>query len=598
MGLAVLYCVGLIFGAGVPANTVDETEDVYSFEYEHLLFDESRVHSIDIRISEAAWQELKATSLQKNYYDCDLVLDGETIHHVGVRTKGNSTLVQSLVKDWDLQSLVFNFGKFNKSQRYHGLDVFSVYNNACDSSYMKEMLCMDMMRRMGVPTPLCSFTAIYLNGKYIGLYTAIEGVSESFAYRNFGGTHGQLYKPEQYDIAALLRGDPTGIVINAGALGAQEDALDISDFLQADDSAVALQYLGDDLSLYQEIWDNAVFKTGKTDQRRLVSALKRISGGEDLSESADVRELASYFAVNVFVLNTDNYLTNMAHNYYLYEKDGVLSLIPWDYDLTLGTVGTVGNEEDISLFINTAVDTPLQNTTLAERPMLGALLSDAEGYRLYHEALQSFLDECVYSGWLDAKINQYENLIYPFLTSDETESFIEATDSLRAFCELRTQSIQGQLDGVIPVTTSAQKQAPDLLVDASDFSCPDSGSLFDMLLDEEGGIALEDVLERLLTQVKLVSLFKVMRISDLKNVLAITSGENSTLDSLVESGKIQDSDRLKGIVKQGIWESLIPVLWIAASIVVLLASLIIVFRYGRKRQPTAKRRKRGNAHAV
>ena len=62
------------------------------------------------------------------------------------------------------------------------------------------------MRSMDVSTPLCSFVQVKLNGEVIGLYTAVESLSESFALRNYGTQHGQLYKPEQMDIADMITG--------------------------------------------------------------------------------------------------------------------------------------------------------------------------------------------------------------------------------------------------------------------------------------------------------------------------------------------------------------------------------------------------------
>lgn len=54
-----------------------------------------------------------------------------------VRTKGNTTLIQSIIRGWDRYSLVLNFGKFNKSQRYYGLDEVALNNNICDSSFLR-----------------------------------------------------------------------------------------------------------------------------------------------------------------------------------------------------------------------------------------------------------------------------------------------------------------------------------------------------------------------------------------------------------------------------------------------------------------------------
>lgn len=195
MELAIIYCVCLIIAAfHTPkgAEALQKADAGIPMEYETALFDASRVHTIDIQIKEKDWEDLKENALAKEYHDCTVVIDDETYHHVGVRTKGNSTLLQSIVRDWDRHSLVFDFSAFNASQRYHELDKMSIYNNACDSSYLKNMICYDMMRKMGVPTPLCSYTTVYLNGEYLGLYIAMEGVEESFAVRNFGHDYGQL----------------------------------------------------------------------------------------------------------------------------------------------------------------------------------------------------------------------------------------------------------------------------------------------------------------------------------------------------------------------------------------------------------------------
>ncbi len=47
----------------------------------------------------------------------------------------------------------------------------------------------------------------------------------------------------------------------------------------------------------------------------------------------DVYEVLRYFAANTFLVNLDSYVSNMNHNYYLYEKDGIVSILPWDYNL-------------------------------------------------------------------------------------------------------------------------------------------------------------------------------------------------------------------------------------------------------------------------
>lgn len=87
------------------------------------------------------------------------------------------------------------------------------------------------MRQMGVPTPLCSYTAVSLNGEYVGLYVAMEGVEVSFAVRNFGYDYGLLYKPEQFDVAGILNGEYTDTVtIDSSQLLSENGMVQINGF--------------------------------------------------------------------------------------------------------------------------------------------------------------------------------------------------------------------------------------------------------------------------------------------------------------------------------------------------------------------------------
>ncbi|MDO7203576.1 CotH kinase family protein [Paraclostridium bifermentans] len=40
--------------------------------------------------------------------------------------------------------------------------------------------------------------------------------------------------------------------------------------------------------------------------------------------------------MNTFLVNLDSYSGGMYHNYYLYEKDGVSEILPWDLNMSFG----------------------------------------------------------------------------------------------------------------------------------------------------------------------------------------------------------------------------------------------------------------------
>lgn len=239
-----------------------------------------------------------------------------------------------------------------------------------------------------------------------------------------------------------------------------------------------LNYIDDDLDSYETIWDGEVTDSDDQDHARVVEALKKISEG-DLS-GVDVDLLCKYMAVQTFVVNLDSLSGNMAHNYYLYEKDGKLALIPWDYNLAFG--GFMSG--DASSTINFPIDTPVSSVSLDDRQIFKVILDDADACALYHEYLDKLCTEYVQGGQfeltytmlrglLDSRVATEDHDPTAFYTADE---YTEAVDMLKTVIERRAESILGQLDGTIPSTTDGQQADSSTLIDASDLDLSVMGS--------------------------------------------------------------------------------------------------------------------------
>lgn len=487
--LAMIYSICLIWQAST--QPPEETKALSTLElgYETHIFDPNYVHTIHIQVSPSDWEGLKKDALSKECIDSTVIIDGEQMHHVGVRTKGNSTLLFNAAKGWDRFSMVLEFDAFQESQRYYGLDCLSLYNNMFDASTMKTYLCYEMMRSLDIPTPLCSFTAVHINGEFLGVYAASELFSESFALRNFGYDYGQIYKPEQFDIAAIMTGEVQNAKIDLAGLS--NDSITIDSMISIPNDAVRLAYLGESLYAYEDIWRNASFNIGTSDKNRIVHALRQLSEGDHPESVVDLDMLARYFAVNTFVLNTDCYTTSMAHNYGLYEKDGILTMLPWDYDVALGNIGSEFGLTDPSIFINQPIDTPVFKTTVGERPMLRALLESEEGRALYHHYLQQLLEIWFGGGRMGTEIRTLAEMVRPWVKQETIsiysfEEHLQAVESIEKFTAYRADSIAGQLNGTIPSTWDAQAVQPELLPDYSDYSPPNSG-IMKILLPEYAG---------------------------------------------------------------------------------------------------------------
>ena len=423
-------------------------------EYSRRLFDDSYVHTLDIRIGD--WDAFLAAATEENYTECDVEIDGEVFSSVGLRAKGNNSL--RLVNEYGLErySLKIEFDHFQDGNTYYGLDKLSLDSSYQDNSYMKNYLAYDMMDYMGVPSPLCSYVWVTVNGEDWGLFLAVEEPEEAFARRNYGADHGKLYKPDYRS-------------------------------LEAENRDVALQYTTEDPADYDNIFRNAKFDIDAEDQARLIGALKTLSEGTDLESAVNVDEVLRYFTVQVFVVNLDSYLGRTGHNYFLYEEDRIISMLPWDYNLAFATysLGMPDPINDAELYVNYPIDTPASGEIMTNRPLYHNLMKNEEYFAKYHAYFDEFIREYFESGYFVKKTAETVKMISPYVKKDPTafcsyEDHLTAVRTITDFCMLRAESVRGQLSGEIPSTIRGQQEDTESRVDASEVWLPDMGEIADL----------------------------------------------------------------------------------------------------------------------
>ena len=468
--------------------------------YEDRLFDASRVHTIDIVMDD--WEAFLETCENEAYSPCSLVIDGEAQRSAAIRAKGNTSLTSVAAYGNDRYSFKVEFDHYDGVSSYYGLDKLNLNNIIQDNTYMKDFLTYQLMGRFGVASPLCSYVSLTVNGEPWGLYLAVEGVEDAFLRRNYGAAAGELYKPDSMDAGGTPPSGPpeegTPPERPDGAWGGPDggfpsDREGIPDGGVPNDregfpgggfpggmgeSDVKLQYIDDDPDSYPNIFDSAKTKITAADQDRLIAALKRLGSGEDIEGTVDVEQVIRYFVVHGFVCNGDSYTGSMVHNYYLYEQDGVLSMIPWDYNLAFGGFQSA----NASSVVNEPIDTPVTGGAVEDRPMLAWIFASEEYTALYHQYYETFLAECLDSGYCAGLIEETAAMIAPYVEEDPTkfctyEEFETGVSVLRTFCQLRGESVAGQLAGTIPSTSQDQAEAGAPLVDASGLDLSDMGSM-------------------------------------------------------------------------------------------------------------------------
>lgn len=490
------------------------TASAATFPYVEKLFDTSKVHTIDIVVDDDDWQEMLSNAMAEEYISCNVVIDGESVRNVGIRPKGNTSLSQVASSDSDRYSFKIEFDHYDSSNSYYGLDKLALNKIIQDNTYLKDYLTYQMMQAAGVASPLSSFVYITVNGQDWGLYVAVEGVEESFLERNYGSDYGELYKPDSSsmndqsnmeDAAQDGFGNRENIpqkpqnqqdsTQTQDSATVAETAKTTQDDTQAQEkqtfggrgggmngsSDVSLQYTDDDPDSYQNIFNNAKTDVTSADEKRLIQSLQNLSTGTDLENTVDMDQVIRYFVVHNFVLNGDSYTGSMVHNYYLYEKDGQLSMIPWDYNLAFGGF-SMGQSNSATSLVNYPLDDPLLSGSMEDRPMIAWIFENEEYLEQYHQVMDEFLTNFFENGTFDALMEETISLITPYVEKDPTafctlEEFQQGAATLQEFCSLRAESLRGQLDGTIPSTNEGQTQDSSTLIDASSLTISDMGSM-------------------------------------------------------------------------------------------------------------------------
>lgn len=247
--------------------------------------------------------------------------------------------------------------------------------------------------------------------------------------------------------------------------------------LSGDKAGGSLVYTDDKIESYASIFDNSVGNLNKNSAKKVINALKILNQGsfEQIENIFDVDSILKYLAAHTFVVNFDSYSSNMAQNYYICEYNGVVSVLPWDYNQSWG-----GFHVSESEAINFPIDTPVStDTTMEDRPLISKLLSNEEYKAKYHGHLQKIVDEYFANGQFTSKVAHLKQLISSYVEKDSTkfctyQEYISAIDQIEKLGNLRAESVSKQLNGDVPSTREEQEKNPQLLISSDDIKLSSS----------------------------------------------------------------------------------------------------------------------------
>lgn len=391
------------------------------------LYDGAALPCIHVSISAGEWNRL-LSSYDKNQgtkeqVTCDVVYDkdGEIsrISQASIRLRGNTSRRRpegiagqkhvADCTDWHHCHFQINFHKYIKDEDHevHGARKVILKWFKDDPCYVRELYCYDLFHRDGVWTaPNAAYCRLYLqvegdsNETYFGVYEMVEPVDERYLKvrrEGFESTDGFLWK---------CRWD-SGLNNSEADIGADLD------------DGTEHTY---ELKTHQE--------EIKTAKEQLQDFILKLNGKGDesfyrwIQQVCDVRLLLKTYAVNVTVGMWDDYWNN-CNNYYLYftthdRYDYKVYMIPFDYDNTLGSTLSIGNQSDAGR------QDPFNwgnNTNL----FIYRLLKNPEFREIYKEELLKLVGEdeglFCYSASL-GRIRKWQEGIGPYVSNDTGEDMV------------------------------------------------------------------------------------------------------------------------------------------------------------------------------
>ncbi|MFC5471365.1 CotH kinase family protein [Cohnella suwonensis] len=381
------------------AETADEADQA--------VFPKDKVADVKITIDEDDFQDMMDNASAEELKHASVEYNGIKLDNIGIRTKGNLSLRSVVNSDSDRYSFKLSFDEYISSQTLMGIGKINLNNSYSDATYMREFLTYELAESMGLPTPKYSYVNVYVNGELYGFYLAIEQVGDAYLERNFGNSYGALYKAE---------------FNGSGAVGGD------------------LLWQGDDLDSYTAL----VQKSEKSNDGVLTDMLDELNNGDDYRKVLDVEDALKYIALNAVTVNMDSYLGSNKQNYYLYEDDGVFSILPWDYNMAFGGMGSSSQ---------VMIDEPTQGA-VTERPLVAKLLGVAEYKEKYHEIIQSMVDGYLSDAKFQERVKQLQELISPYVKADPRpfstyDQYESAIPQLVTFTSARVENVSGQLNGTI-----------------------------------------------------------------------------------------------------------------------------------------------------
>lgn len=215
----------------------------------------------------------------------------------GTKLAGKIEVKGSFTRRFDKKSLLI---KLAKGKLWNGHRKISLNAMATDDSLMREWLAWDLIHALGMVAPKVNYTRLFINDKYIGLYLFIAWIDPKlFAEYGLGDDGEFFHPPDEYYCGDL------------SVQSMQKPKRCWRKLSPNNDDFSPLQRLVEGINSYSSASFEAFHDTNFENE-----------------------SVINWMTVNTLMSNGDTY----NKNYFLYQNKNNFrwTVIPWDYDLSLG----------------------------------------------------------------------------------------------------------------------------------------------------------------------------------------------------------------------------------------------------------------------
>jgi hypothetical protein len=298
------------------------------------VFAGDKLRVLNLILTDENLETIDANPTAEQWVEGTMVMDGETVDHVGVRYKGAEGAWYGCVQGgpWGGGRKLCPLNMkvkidYQADRLFHGLKTFQLHAMNDHQSKLTETVAYWFVRQMSIPAPRTAFCKLFINGRFEGLYLHVEDMDGRFVDAWQPDSDANLFKeiwPLSWD------GTATTLDVMVDGLRSNEKKADVALFRSF---AQQLESAPDAAAVRA-----AIEKWMDVDEALSLAALTFALDDDD-------------GAFHWYALDESSESAAKPHNFYWMEDSvrGKFRLLPWDLDKSFQQVADPDTSNAIEL---------------------------------------------------------------------------------------------------------------------------------------------------------------------------------------------------------------------------------------------------------